>query len=143
MTTDPADLRIGDAEREAAAAELGEHYAQGRLDVDEHAERLDAIWAARTRRDLDPIFADLRPTPYAAPARAPHVPRFGPTTTTPRRRRRIPAPLMVLLVVLVAVTVITHLPLILIGLAAWFLLSRVGGARCGRQTAPARHPRWS
>lgn len=142
MTTDPADLRIGDAEREAAAAELGEHYAQGRLDVDEHAERLDAIWAARTRRDLDPIFADLRPTPYAASARAPYVPRFGPATT-PRRRRRIPAPVMVLLVVLVAVTVITHLPLILFGLAAWFLLSRAGGAHCGRQTAPGRHPRWS
>ena len=42
-------LRLSDAERDQAAAALGEHYAQGRLTQEEHAERLDRIWAARTR----------------------------------------------------------------------------------------------
>ncbi|HUA30142.1 MAG TPA: DUF1707 domain-containing protein, partial [Streptosporangiaceae bacterium] len=41
MATGP-DLRIGDAEREAAAASLREHYAQGRLTLEEFNERLDA-----------------------------------------------------------------------------------------------------
>ena len=40
-------LRIGDAEREQAAADLGEHFAQGRLSADEHAERLDQVCAPR------------------------------------------------------------------------------------------------
>ena len=42
-------LRMSDAEREQAAGELGEHYVQGRLTAEEHSERLDQIWAARTR----------------------------------------------------------------------------------------------
>ena len=29
-------LRLSDAERETASQSLGEHYAQGRLDADEH-----------------------------------------------------------------------------------------------------------
>lgn len=125
------DLRISDAEREQAAADLGEHYAQGRLTTEEHHERLDQIWAARTRRELGPIFADLPGRSF--PARAPAAARPAP----PRRHgwRRIPAPLLVLLVVLVAVTAITHLPLILIGIGAWFLLSR---GFCGTRT----HHRW-
>ena len=32
--------------------DLAEHYADGRLDTEEHDERLDAIWSARTRADL-------------------------------------------------------------------------------------------
>jgi hypothetical protein len=56
-------LRIGDAEREAAARELGEHFALGRIDPEEHTERLEQIWAARTAADLAPAFRDLpRPT---------------------------------------------------------------------------------
>ena len=40
-------IRLSDAEREAAAADLGEHFAQGRLTADEHAERLEQVWARR------------------------------------------------------------------------------------------------
>jgi hypothetical protein len=57
-------LRIGDAEREAAARELGEHFALGRITADEHAERLEQIWTARTSADLAPAFRDL-PRPQA------------------------------------------------------------------------------
>ena len=37
-------LRIGDADRETAARELGEHFAMGRITADEHSERLEQIW---------------------------------------------------------------------------------------------------
>ena len=66
------DIRLSDAEREAAAADLGEHFAQGRLTADEHAERLEQVWAAKTRGEVAPIFRDL-PSPYAAVASAPTV----------------------------------------------------------------------
>ena len=61
------DLRIGDAERERAATQLAEHYAVGRLTQEEHAERLDRIWAARTQAELDPVFVDLPGHATAAP----------------------------------------------------------------------------
>ena len=67
--TDPraATSRIGDREREAATAILTEHYAAGRIDTEEHAERLDAIWSARTRADLDIVFWDLPRVVVPAP----------------------------------------------------------------------------
>jgi len=55
-------LRIGDAERDGAAAALGEHYAAGRLTKDEYDERAERVWAARFGTDLEPLFADL-PSP--------------------------------------------------------------------------------
>jgi hypothetical protein len=55
----PQALRIGDAERDAAAADLGEHYAAGRLTLDELNERLDAIFAAKTFGQLSKVMADL------------------------------------------------------------------------------------
>lgn len=121
------DLRIADADREQAAADLGEHYAQGRLTTEEHRERLDQIWAARTRRELDPVFADLPGQPFAAAhARPPTTPR-----SAVRRPawRRVPPPLLVLLVVVAAVAIVAHLPWILIALGIWFVCSR--GGHCG------------
>jgi hypothetical protein len=67
MATGP-DLRIGDAEREAAGAELREHYAQGRLTLEEFNQRLDATFKATTQRDLNLLTKDL---PHAAPPSAP------------------------------------------------------------------------
>lgn len=66
------EMRVGDAEREAAAAELREHYASGRLTLDELNERLDKAFAARTRADLSALMTDLpsaRPGWAAAGAR--------------------------------------------------------------------------
>lgn len=54
-----ADLRIGDAEREAAAGDLREHFAQGRLTREEFTQRLDAVFAAKTRSQLSAITSDL------------------------------------------------------------------------------------
>lgn len=66
---DEQQLRISDAERETAAAELGGHYAEGRLTSEEHAERLDRVWSARTRGELRPVFADLPRATVSAPVR--------------------------------------------------------------------------
>ena len=54
-----SEMRVSDAEREAAAAELREHFASGRLDQEELNERLDRAFAARTRADLNALFTDL------------------------------------------------------------------------------------
>jgi hypothetical protein len=91
-------LRVGDAEREAVAAELREHYAQGRLTIEDFNRRLDAAFAARTRGDLDALIQDL---PHARPAGAPlpassagnwrhhsHGPGFGPGGFGHGERRR-------------------------------------------------------
>ena len=53
------EMRVGDAEREAAAAELREHYASGRLTLDELNERVDKAFAATTRGDLNALMTDL------------------------------------------------------------------------------------
>jgi hypothetical protein len=57
-------MRVGDAERDAAANELREHFASGRLTQDELNERLDQTFAAKTRGDLSGLFTDL-PSPSA------------------------------------------------------------------------------
>jgi hypothetical protein len=123
-------LRIGDAERERAAAELAEHYAAGRITTEEHSERLDRVWAARTERDLLPIFDDLPgrygPAPEADPWARPAM--HGYWSTGPRPwagRRGVPAPLLVVLVVLLGISVATHVPVFLAGLlVVAFVVSR-------------------
>lgn len=56
---DHSDIRIGDAGRDAAAAALGEHFAQGRLTLDELDERLEAVFAATTHSDIARATWDL------------------------------------------------------------------------------------
>lgn len=58
MATGP-NIRVGDAEREAVAAQLREHYGDGRLTLDELNERLDRTFAARTHSDLSAVTTDL------------------------------------------------------------------------------------
>jgi hypothetical protein len=58
MATQPS-LRIGDRERDATASELREHFAHGRLTLEEFNRRLDAVFAAKTQRDLSRITSDL------------------------------------------------------------------------------------
>jgi hypothetical protein len=82
-------LRLSDADREAAMDLLSEQYAVGRLTKDEFDERSDAVWSARTRGDLAPVFVDL-------PVRAPATP-VRPAGRPPRPRRRWTVPLAVVL----------------------------------------------
>jgi hypothetical protein len=55
----PPGMRAGDADREAAAAALGEHFAQGRLTLHELNARLDATLTATTYRELSQVTRDL------------------------------------------------------------------------------------
>ena len=52
-------LRAGDADRDAAAAALGEHFAQGRLTFDELLARLDATFTATTQSEIAETTRDL------------------------------------------------------------------------------------
>ena len=51
--------RAGDADRDAAAAALGEHFAQGKLTLDELNARLDATLTATTHGELSQAARDL------------------------------------------------------------------------------------
>ena len=53
------NVRVGDADREAVAAQLREHYADGRLTLEELNERIDQTFAARTKADLNVVMRDL------------------------------------------------------------------------------------
>ncbi|HEY1915292.1 MAG TPA: DUF1707 domain-containing protein [Streptosporangiaceae bacterium] len=53
------DVRVGDADRDAAAAALSEHFAQGRLTLDELDARLDATLTAITHGELSQVTHDL------------------------------------------------------------------------------------
>ena len=80
-----AGLRVGDTERQAAIAALGEQWRAGRLDPAEHERRTTAAFAATTRGDLDALFADLPGAPdSAAGGGAPATPTgAAPTPLTP------------------------------------------------------------
>jgi hypothetical protein len=67
-------LRASDADRDRAASVLNDALAEGRLTAQEHSERLDAIYAAKTHADLVPLLEDL---PAQADSAAP-VPASGP-----------------------------------------------------------------
>src|SRR5215217_8789738 len=69
---DPA-LRASDADRESIVAQLREHGAAGRLDVDELEQRIGAAYAARTHGELAALLADL-PAKRATRAVAPRRP---------------------------------------------------------------------
>jgi DUF1707 SHOCT-like domain len=103
------DLRIADADREAAAAGLREHYAQGRLTLEEFHQRLDAVFAATTPSQLSALTRDL------PPIAAPSVPL--PVTSTgagrERARREHPSGSRAWLGLI---------PVIIAALAAWLLI---------------------
>src|SRR3712207_5042198 len=66
---DPAQLRISDAERHQVAEILRQAAGEGRLDLEELDERLEATYAARTYADLVPITLDLPSHPHRPPVR--------------------------------------------------------------------------
>lgn len=55
-------MRLSDAERQDALDALEEHVRTGRLDLDEFGTRSAKVSAAKTVRDLEPLFTDL-PSP--------------------------------------------------------------------------------
>jgi DNA-binding MarR family transcriptional regulator len=60
------ELRVGDADRDMAAAALGEHFALGRLTLDELTTRLAATLTATTHGELSQAARDLPQLPARA-----------------------------------------------------------------------------
>ncbi|WP_232661952.1 DUF1707 SHOCT-like domain-containing protein [Pseudonocardia sp. TRM90224] len=82
------ELRISDTDRDRAAAVLHTAVGEGRLSWDEHGERLEGVYAARTRGELQPWLADL-PVRLAGTAVVPEQPLR--VTLSKVRRRPDPA----------------------------------------------------
>jgi hypothetical protein len=75
------NLRASDADRDRVADRLREALAEGRISADEHDERIDRLFRAKTYGELVPLTSDLpeqrgvrRPAPTPAPGRATEVP---------------------------------------------------------------------
>jgi hypothetical protein len=165
------NVRIGDADREAIAAQLREHYADGRITLDELNERLDQTFAAKTKADLDVVMRDLphvsRPLTDAPAAGFGNTAWQGPAWPEPTGRsswdqgtgsdrrcgRAAFAPLLVLMWVALVFGAVTLFgiggdrPLIIVVLiAALAFLKRLfgfGGRRRGSRgpRGPRRGPR--
>ncbi|WP_116211998.1 DUF1707 SHOCT-like domain-containing protein [Streptomyces olivoreticuli] len=68
MTSELPDMRASDAERDRVADALREAVAEGRLDMQEFEQRLDAAYKARTHSELEPLVRDLPAATGSAPA---------------------------------------------------------------------------
>jgi hypothetical protein len=73
-TTAP-EVRIGDAERQAAVRQLQQHFSEGRLTWEELDERLARVYEARVDADLTTLFSDLPTLPTPTGVVAPAQPR--------------------------------------------------------------------
>lgn len=110
-------VRIGDAERDQAVSELGDHFAAGRLTREEFDERADQAMQARFSTDLEPLFADL---PKPAPVQLP--------TQTAATRAGGPPPwayamwlLPFVLIAAIAGSILLHAPFVL-WVLVWFVV---------------------
>lgn len=77
-----ADLRASDADRDRVADILREALAHGRLDPEEHAERIDRLYQAKTFGELQVLIRDL-PEGQAAGSPLPPPPQTAPPHSVP------------------------------------------------------------
>lgn len=82
-------MRASDADRDRVADALRDAYAEGRLDVEEHNERIDLAYKAKTLGELTPLLSDLPqrhtavgPAPVSGPGYASGS-ASGPGTAMP------------------------------------------------------------
>ncbi len=71
-----AGIRASDADRDRIAEILREALAVGRLDAEEHAERIDLVYRAKTMGELEPLVRDL-PAEDSGPRRQPASAAYG------------------------------------------------------------------
>lgn len=94
----PGDLRLSDADRDRAVAELSEHFEAGRLTAEELDERTGRALRARTGKELADLFADLprHQDPSAGAAAGP------PSAEPPGLARRPPARIVIAVLAIAA-----------------------------------------
>jgi hypothetical protein len=78
---DDRGLRASDADRERVAEQLRQAAGDGRLSLAELHDRLDALYAAKTYGELEPVVADL---PDASKAASAMTAAPGPMAVGPR-----------------------------------------------------------
>ena len=139
-------LRIGDADRDATAAALREHYAAGRLTMEEFQHRLELAFTAKTDQDLAAITRDL---PAAAPSLPwPHTgDRHSPDDSQhayrSRRRSGLAAFASFIVVILALILIAFILPVAFIGtVIARSLLFALLALLFGRHGLLRRFRRW-
>ncbi len=148
------EIRISDADREAAVTALGEHYASGRLTKDEYDERATQAYAAKTASALRPLFADLpAPGPGADRRSGSWTGQPGARTTylrpsmpSTRSHRRFRVPVLPLLLVLVGLAILIEAPwIVFVGLGVLWLTRGHRGGACGHRyrSGNERAPRGS
>ena len=90
-------MRVSDADRDRAIAELSEHYQAGRLTAEEFEDRAGRALQARTTADLADLFTDLprRQAPMtgatATSAASTAPASTAPASTAPARRSHGPS----------------------------------------------------
>lgn len=98
----PPALRASDADRDRFSDILREALAEGRLTAEEHGERVDAVYRAKTLAELEPLVSDLPRAGHPAAGPAPRsVPAGYPgseenlvavlSSSTRKGRWRVPA----------------------------------------------------
>jgi hypothetical protein len=101
------NMRVSDAERQAVADRLAEHFSDGRLDHAEFDERVGRAMSAKTRADLAGLMDDLPET--ALPGTA--LPGTGaPAVPAPsgRPRRRPVRGFLTLVLIVVLLSAVGH-----------------------------------
>jgi len=119
-------MRVSDAERQAVADRLAEHFSSGRLDQAEFDDRVGRAMNAKTRADLNGLFDDLPET--GAPAATDQAAGLS------RRRRRRPGLLVALVVFIIIAASHVVWPLLWIGALVAIVLfatGTIGHARPG------------
>src|SRR5258708_38454923 len=97
-------IRVSDSDRERAAGQLRDHYAEGRLTREELDERVTAALNARTAGDLRRVMADLPEPPSVLQQARSMPPAAVPRPVLGRRGPLLLPPLVTL--VLLAVLLI-------------------------------------
>jgi hypothetical protein len=106
----PADLRVSDADRQAVADQLSQHFGDGRLDQAEFDERLGRAMSAKTYRDLDGLLTDLPSTQASGGAGLPPGGGAGLTSRASGSvpQRRAARPVLLIVAVVIAISIADH-----------------------------------
>lgn len=94
------DIRVSDADRDRALAELSEHFQAGRLTQEEWDERSGRALRARTGNELSTLLLDL-----PGPAAAPEPSQAGPAVPLARACSRWSTGRIVIACVIAAIVV--------------------------------------
>ena len=135
-------LRVSDADRDRAIAELSEHYQAGRLTTEEFEDRTGRALQARTTADLAALFTDLprREAPMTG-ATATSAASTAPASPAKSWPARVPvAPVTIFAVVVVLALLGGHLfHIAWVPVVAIIVVRLLAGGRSRREARDGRH----